>query len=46
MGSYGKREYIPGQEKIRVGACGGRGDLPMVGWRMMTLREETRRGNF
>jgi hypothetical protein len=45
QGSYGKREYVPGQEKIRVSGWGERGDDPWVGWGMMQALNQLRKRN-
>ncbi len=45
QGSYGKREYVPDQEGIRVSHFGAKGDDPAVGWEMMRAREQLRKRN-
>ncbi|KAI4618646.1 hypothetical protein J4E80_005248 [Alternaria sp. BMP 0032] len=39
LGSYGKREYVPGQEAIRI-PPGHRGDDPWTNWHMMQARRQ------
>ena len=39
QGSYGKREYVPGQEAIRI-PPGHRGDDPWTNWHMMQARRQ------
>lgn len=42
-GFYGKREYVPGQEAIRI-PFGHRGDDPWVSWHMMQARRQLQGG--
>ncbi|KAH6866656.1 hypothetical protein BKA58DRAFT_460469 [Alternaria rosae] len=43
QGSYGKREYVPGQEAIRI-PFGHRGDDPWINWHMMQARRQLQGG--
>jgi hypothetical protein len=45
QGSYGKREYVPGQETILVSQHGQRYDDPSTSWRMMQSLNYLRRQN-
>lgn len=45
QGSYGKREYVPGQEKIKVSDYGPRADNPGTGWDLMQSLNQLRKQN-